>query len=118
MPVAIVAGRQAMLAFEGGGEVVLVLEAALLGQQLYRIGPAGQQQRRPLQAQPLQQRHGRQREVLLAEPVELTLGEMQGAGHARYVPGLGQRLLEQQLEAQRQPLSAPLPLPFCNRRRR
>lgn len=112
MQVAIVAGRQAMLAFEGGGEMVLVLEAALLGQQLHRVGPAGQQERRPLQPQPLQQRHGRQREVLLAEPVELALGEMQGAGHARYVPRLGQRLFEQQFEAQRQPLATPLPLPL------
>ena len=104
MQAAIVAGRQAVLAFEGGGEVVLVLEAALLGQLLHRVGPARQQERRPLQPQPLQQRHGRQRKVLLTEPMELTLGEVQGAGHARYVPRLGQRLFEQQFEAQRQPL--------------
>ena len=47
--------------------MVFVLEAALLGQLLHRVGPARQQERRPLQPQPLQQRHGRQREVLLAE---------------------------------------------------
>jgi len=95
MQPAIVTGRQPMLALEGGGEVVFVLEAALLGQLLHRVGPARQQERRPLQPQPLQQRHGRQREMLLTESMELTLGEVQGAGHAGYVPRLGQRLFEQ-----------------------
>ena len=112
MSLAVVAGGQPMLALEGGGEVVLVLEAALGGQLLHRVGPARQQECRPLQPQPLQQRHGRQRKVLLTEPMELTLGEVQGAGHARYVPRLGQRLFEQQFEAQRQPLATPLPFPL------
>jgi hypothetical protein len=110
---AIVARGQPMLALEGGGEVVLVLEAALLGQQLHRVGPA-RQQSAALQPQPLQQRHGGQREVLLTEPMELTLERCRApAMRVRACPRLGQRFFEQQFEAQRQLLATTLPLPFA-----
>ncbi|MNC20004.1 hypothetical protein D3C75_679460 [compost metagenome] len=60
----------------------------------------------------MQQRHGGQREVLLTEPIKLALREVQGGGHPPYVPALGQGFLEQQLQAQGQPLAATLPLPL------
>ncbi|MNN83517.1 hypothetical protein D3C81_2005650 [compost metagenome] len=92
--------------------MVFVLEAAQPGHLLDWLTSTGEQQRGPLQPQPLQQRHGRQREVLLAEAIELTLGEVQGPGHPADVPALAERLFQQQLEAQGQPLATFLSLPF------